>query len=173
MELFSYIGTSDECILDDDEVQITYADAVFTTGIPTLPDTYVEGCLNSPITFEAIIDYPAIINIEPTPMVDITADALIYIDRVVPAGTLLDWDYNGGFSSTYTFTGLETFPVYLSDVILASDPPGPANTPFVGHNGLTDTWTFSITIPNTDNVDALANAGSYNYDPAGGPAQSV
>jgi len=164
-ELFSYYydNPSIECILDSDAVDLTYDDAVFyTLPTPTRDvDAYAEGCLNSPIEFQAIIEYPAIANIEPTPMEDITADAIISVDREVPDGTLLEWDYNGGFNSTYEFDGSEPDPLYLSYIILNSDPAGIANTPFVGHNLLTDTWTFDITIPNEDNDDALTNAGHY------------
>ena len=117
-------------VLDDDEFTINFAPATFAiTGVNTTV------CHTEKLEFNAAITYPAISNLNPA----IMTDALITSTASLDAGSLIEWDYNGLASGSYTLPAAAT-SIRLSQItgMLA---------PLQGHSG-TDTWNLKISNTN-------------------------
>lgn len=132
-------------VMAEDDIAITWADLVTSS---TTPNPICEGEVAE---FTVTITYPTITSNNPS---DIKTDAILQLDQIIDEDVEIEWSYNGGPYSTYTF--LADLPAYtefkLSDIVNQSNP-GFAPTPLAGHDGLTVTW--SLKISGLDRADGL------------------
>ncbi|MCX6235930.1 MAG: right-handed parallel beta-helix repeat-containing protein [Bacteroidetes bacterium] len=130
---------------------------VFTDVDFSLTTSPVETCTNS-ASFTATNIYPEIQNVD----LSITTDARINSDVDMPAGTKIDWSYNGSAPGTYTLLSA-TNSILLSTIV--GLPPFPLN----GHSGRTDIWDFTVygndLVGNTYNltIDAIVHLEGEEY----------
>lgn len=151
-----------ESVLGSDYFTMTFANAVFN-----FTQTSVDVCGPDYIAeFDATMQYPTISGMHP----DVLTNNELTSDVDLPAGTIIDWDYNSGAASGSHTLAAATSNILLSQIV-NDDLLAVEGNSLQGHVG-TDDWGFIVTIPGpVDDLSSytitgqpIAQLNSVNYD---------
>jgi parallel beta-helix repeat protein len=130
-ESLAYV-TKGECeaVMADDDFLLTYADAEMVIVEDDVYDCGPDFMLD----FTVEMTYPTIANMNPT----ILTNSLITSDIALPAGTVIDWNYNSGMASGSYELLVDTDEIDLATIV-------GSQASLQGHVG-TDTWLITLTV---------------------------